>query len=108
MESNYVNYIPEQNTPVYHVSKGDVNRTIRCDLLAGFVAKKLTGTESIRMRYKKPNGDISSISVPNTESSYLEITIPAEITDTAGMVYCKIHIDGIGLKAFYINVEKGV
>ena len=108
MESNYINFIPELGTPIYHVSKGDVNRTIRCDLFDGFVAKELTGSESIRMRYKKPNGDISSIFVPNTESSYLEIAIPAEITDTSGRVYCKLHIDGIGAKAFYIEVEEGV
>lgn len=108
MESNYISFIPERGTPVYHVSKGDANRTIRCDLFDGVVVKKLTGTEAIRMRYKKTNGDISSVSVPNTESTYLEIAIPAEITETSGRVYCKLHIDGIGLKAFYIEVEEGV
>ncbi len=108
MESNYISFIPERDAPVYHVSKGDVNRTIRCDLFDGFVAKKLTGTESIRMRYKKPNGDVSSISVLNTESTYLEIAIPAEIADIAGRVYCKLRIDEIGAKAFYIEVEEGV
>lgn len=108
MESNYINFIPELGAPVYHVSKGDVNRTIRCDLFDSFVAKELTGTESITMRYKKPNGDISSVLIPNTESSYLEIAIPAEITDTSGRVYCKLRIDEIGVKAFYIEVEEGV
>ncbi len=108
MESNYINLIPERYSPVFHVSKGDTGRSIRCNLYNGSCPVKLTGAENIRMRYRKANGDVSSISVPNTESTYLEITIPDDVTNAAGRVYCKLNIDGISAKAFIIEVEGGI
>lgn len=106
MESYYINEIPERGTPVYHVSQGDAGRTIRCNLYDGASVKKLGGTESIRFRYRKPNGDVSSFSVTNTGLSFLDISIPASLTDVVGKVYCKLKIDNIGWKAFYIEVER--
>lgn len=106
MESNYINLIPERATPVYHVSQGDKGRIIRCNLYDGVIATKLTGTENIRLRYKKSNGDVSSFSVENTGLAYVDISIPEEMTDNVGKVYCKLRIDSIGAKAFYIEVER--
>lgn len=106
MESYYVNLVPERGTPVFHVSQNDNGKVIRCNLYDGVQTKKLSGSEHIRLRYKKPDGTVSSISVTNTGLTYIEIPIPAAITDVAGKVYCKLRVDGIGVKAFYIEVER--
>ena len=105
MESNYVNLIPEREATVFNASQYDNGRVKRLNLYDGGIAHKLTGAEVVRVRYKKPNGDVGSIGVTNTSSTYVDITIPAEMTDISGRVYCKLRIDGIGAKAFYLNVE---
>lgn len=105
MEAFYIDLIPERGTPVFHVSQGDSDRVIRCNLYDGVKAIKLTGTDKIRLRYKKPDGDISSFSVTNTELTYVDIPLPATLTDLAGIVYCKLRINGVGAKAFNIEVE---
>ena len=105
MEAYYINLIPERGTPVFHASQGDSDRTIRCNLYDGVKAIKLTGAEKIRLRYKKPDGEISSFSVTNTELTYVDIPLPSTITDVAGTVYCKLRINNVGAKAFNIEVE---
>lgn len=105
MESNYINLIPERNTPVYHLSQNDNGRTIRCELYDGVKTVSLSGTESIRLRYRKPDNSIGSIGVTNTSNTYVVIYIPASITDVKGKVYCKLRVNGIGAKAFIIEVE---
>lgn len=106
MQSNFLNIIPECAAPLYRVSQGDSGRTIRCNLYEGVIAYELDGTEDIKLRYRKPNGDISSIPVDNTSDSYVDIAIPSAMTDVAGLVYCKLRINNIGAKAFLINVER--
>lgn len=106
MEQNYINLIPERNTPVFHASQDDNNIVIRCDLYDGVKAFKLSGTESIRLRYRKPDGSVSSMSVTNTSDTYVDVTIPATMTDVKGKVYCKLRISGIGAKAFILEVEE--
>ena len=108
MESNFINVIPEWRTPIYHASQGDNGRTIRCSLFDGAAAYTLSGTEALRLRYRKPNGDVSSIAVSNTSDDYVDITVPAAMTDVVGFVYCKLRINGIGAKAFYLAIEKAV
>lgn len=105
MEAYYIDLIPERSTHVYHVSQGDTNRTIRCHLFDGVQAIKLTGNETIRLRYRKANGDVSSLPVINEGTTYIDIPIPADITAVAGKVYCKLRIGSLGAKAFYIEVE---
>ena len=105
MEAYYIDLIPERGTPVYHVSQGDTNRTIRCNLYDGVQAIKLTGTESIRMRYRKQDGEVSSLPVINEGTTYIDVPIPADLTAAVGKVYCKLRIGTLGAKAFYIEVE---
>ena len=105
MESNYVNLIPEREAPVFNASLNDNGRVIRCYLYDGATIYKLTGAENTRLRYKKPNGDVGSFSVTNTSGTYVDITFPAAVTNVSGKVYCKLRINGIGTKAFYLNVE---
>ena len=108
MESNFINVVPEWKTPIYHASKGDNGRTIRLSLFDGAVAFTLDGTESLRLRYRKPDGDFSSIAVTNTSDDYVDIVVPATMTDIVGLVFCKLRINGIGAKAFYLAIEKEV
>lgn len=105
METFFIDLIPERRTQVYHASQGDNERVIRCNLFDGVEAVTLNGTESVRLRYRKPDGSISSVSVPNTSASYVYVTLPADLTETKGRVYCKLRINNIGAKAFYVDVE---
>lgn len=110
MEQVNLNIIPERETPVFHVSQGDNDRVIRCNLFEGFQAYKLAGTETILLRYQKLDGvfvtGIGSFSVTNTSNTYVDISIPSGLTDKPCLVYCKLRIGNIGAKAFYISVER--
>ena len=105
MEAYYINLIPERGTPVFHVSQGDTDRIIRCDLYDGVKAVKLTEADGIVLSCKKPDGNAISIAVTNTKLTYVDIPIPSTITDIVGKVYCKLRINNIGAKAFQIEVE---
>lgn len=108
MESNFVNVIPEWITPIYHASQGDDGRVVRLGLCDGAVVYTLSGTEALRLRYRKPDGTINSIGVANTADNYVDITVPADMTDIVGLVFCKLRINSIGAKAFYLAIEKEV
>lgn len=108
MEANTIDMIPEGVTEVYHTSQYDNGRVIRCNIVDGSNTFALTGSESIVLRYKKMNGEFSAISVPNTfgSKSYVDVTLPEEITNELGITYCKLRIKGIGAKAFYLVTER--
>lgn len=106
MEIKYINLIPERGAPTFHFSRNDNNRVIRCVLYDGAKLFSLSGSEVLRLRYRKPNGEVSSIGVENTSDNYVDIPIPNSMVDVAGKVYCKLRIDGIGAKAFYIEAEE--
>ena len=101
MESKVINIIPKGKSEVYHLSQGDEDRTIRLAL-----TEVLTGTEVLAVHYVKLNGTIGSLSVPSTTGVNVDVNIPSDLTDIAGYVYCKLRIDGIGAKSFYIEVER--
>ena len=105
-ESQLINTIPEGKTPVYHCSQGDENREIVCNLHDGPLTYTLTGTEALTLRYKKWDGTVGSTAVTNNGGSDVTVVIPAELTDTTGVTYCKLRIDGIGVKSFFVAVEK--
>ena len=105
MESKNINLIPEQTASVYHFSQNDANRTIRLNLFEGSNSVTLSGSEDLRVRYKKPDKSIGSIGVTNTSNTYVDVTIPSSMTDLSGEVYCKLRISGIGAKAFKLIVE---
>ena len=105
MENKFINMIPCGNTPVYHLSQNDKNCQIRCSLYDGTPTKVLNGAESVVLRYKKPDKAIGFLNVANTSNSYVDITIPDTMTDKAGKVYGVLHVNGIGAKSFFIDVE---
>ena len=108
MESKNINLIPEKTMPVYHASKLDSSRAIRCNLHEGASSLSLTGAELVRMRYLRPDGEHGSVFVPHTSGSVLDITIPSDAVSVPGRVYCKLKIGDLGCKAFIIEVERGV
>lgn len=108
MESKNINLIPEKTMPVFHASKGDTNRAIRCNLHEGASSLSLTGAELVRMRYLRPDGVHGRVFVPHSSGSVLDITIPSDAVSVPGRVYCKLKIGDLGCKAFIIEVERGV
>ena len=107
METNTIDLIPEGITKIFHASQGDIGRVIRCNINNGADSFVLTGTESLNLRYMKLDGSFDSIGIDNTFASktYVDITIPEDMTEDVGRIYCKLHIDGIGAKAFYLDIE---
>ena len=106
MENNYINMIPIRETPVYHFSQDDSGREIKCSLYNGLLAEILTGTETIKLYCQTPDKRLSILDVANTASNYVIVAIPDTLTATAGKVYCKLRINGIGAKAFYLDIER--
>lgn len=90
---------------VGHVSANDNNRVFRLNLYDDCVPYVLKGTDSLILKVRKPNGVCSTIPVVNTINSYVDINITSDLTDIPGKLYCKLVINGVGAKSFYINVE---
>ena len=106
MEIIPLNVIPKGVNYAVHASKNDNKRVFRAELYEDKERYTLSGSESLRVRYKRPDNEVSSFSVENTGGNYLDISIPSDATEVSGLVYCKLHIDNISAKAFYIKVEE--
>ena len=107
MEANTIDMIPAGISEVYHASQGDSGRTIRCDLVNGSAAVTLTGAENLVVHYVTSSGTVGSFSITNTfgTKSYVDVPIPSDLTSAVGRVYCKLRVEGIGAKAFYLDIE---
>lgn len=105
MEIINLNLIPDRFSPVAHASQNDVGRVIRFKLFNGPIPFKLTGSESIKLRIRKPDGKIATLPIINTSDDYIDIVTTEQLTGTAGRVYCKIRIDDLGTESFYLFVE---
>jgi len=106
METIKLNLIPTRVAPTAHVSQNDEGRVIRLELYDGPLKYTLSGSENIRLRIRKIDGNVANEPVVNTAESYVDIVTTHDMTDTAGRLFCKLRIGGIGTKAFYIDVEK--
>lgn len=105
MEIINLNTIPDGHSPVAHVSQNDEGRVTRFNLFDGVIPFVLDGTESVKLRIRKPNGVTSEILIVNTADSYVDIITTKQLTDVAGRVYCKLRINDLGTKSFYYFVE---
>lgn len=105
MENKSVNITPVGPTPVYNFSQNDNNRKIRCSLYDCVLVKTLTGTEYLKLYCLTPDKRLVFVDVANTSNTYVDIDIPNTLTSAAGKVYCKLHINRISAKAFYLDVE---
>lgn len=105
METIVLNVIPRGVTYCAHSSLNDNGRVFRAELVEDSEKYYLAGSERLRVRYKRPDKVISSFAVVNTGSNYVDIEIPSDLTARAGLIYCKLRINSLGCKAFYIDVE---
>ena len=105
MQSIDLDTIPRYHFQICHMSQNDSGRTIRCNLFDNCIPVVLTGNEALVVRTRNQFGNVVSIPVVNTANKYVDITIPEEVTEKSGMVYCKLRIDNIGAHAFYLLVE---
>lgn len=107
-EIRTIDLIPEYEPKVYHASCGDINRSIRVNLVEGLSTLTLTGGETLILNCLLPNGEKHQQVIPSTSGSYIDIDLDEEITALEGFVYCKLKISGLGCKAFLIYVEVNV
>lgn len=107
-EIKTIDLIPEYEPKVYHASCGDINRSIRVNLVEGLSTLTLTGGETLILNCLLPNGEKHQQVIPSTSGSYIDIDLDEEITALEGFVYAKLKISGLGCKAFLIYVEVNV
>lgn len=107
MEIRLIDKIPARQTPVYHVSQGDQQRVVGLKLCEGTEPINITGTETLRVRYRLQDGTVSSFGINNvySDTDTIYAIIPNELTAVIGYSYCKLFVNSIGYKAFYIEVE---
>ena len=107
MEEKSINYNPKGSAEVFHISQNDSNRQIRCNLYDDSSVLNVTSSDNVRVRYKKPDKSIGSFGVSHTGTkSYVDVTIPNTLSDKAGLVYCKLRINGNACKSFFVAVEE--
>lgn len=105
METINLNLVPGGCPPVCNASQDDIGRTIRLNLFDGSIPYNLNGSESIKLRVRKPDGTAATIPVTSSAGSYIDLVLSDDLTDVPGKVKCKLRIDSIGAHSFYIHVE---
>lgn len=106
MQSYNLNLIPKHFPLICHASQYDIGRVIRLYLFDDAVPYTLSGSESIKLRIRKLDGGLVTKTITNTASNYVDIITDEDLTNVAGRVYCKLRIDSVGAKGFYLDVEK--
>jgi hypothetical protein len=84
MEILNLNLIPTGANPVVHVSQYDEGRVIRFNLFEGSSVYTLDGTETIECDVKKPDGNVVTLAVTNTSSTYVEVTTTLQMCACSG------------------------
>lgn len=106
MEQITVNLLATGETPVCHVSQFDDGRTIRFNLKKGAEVYTLSGTETVKMRIRKPDDTERVVDIVNTSGSYVDYVSVPEDCDIEGINVCELVIDDLGSKNFLMNVEE--
>lgn len=100
METKTVNTIPEGMSAMFHASQGDNGDTKTVCL-----TEELAGTETLVLRYVKPNDEIGATVVPSVSGTDVVITITSDMTDVPGIVYCVLRVNGNACKCFGLMIE---
>ena len=110
MEQVVLDLIPAGAKGVCHVSQNDIGRTIRFNLVSGGTVYTLSGTETIKVFIKKPDGTTSERNIANTSSTYVDWVTGEGDCDVAGKNECELVITAgttvIGSKNFTMKVEE--
>lgn len=92
MERIKLNLIPSGVAPVVHCSQYDKGRKFAIDLFEGDSVYTLTGTETLSVNVRKPDGHLVTEAVVNTSSTYVEVTTTEQMVAVSGTNYAKLKI----------------
>lgn len=110
MEQVMLDMIPTGAKAVCHVSQYDIGRTIRFNLISGGAAYTLSGTETVKVYIKKPDGTTAERNIANTSSTYVDWVTGEGDCDQAGECECELVITSgttvIGSKNFTVKIEE--
>lgn len=110
MEQIAINILPKGVKPVCHSSQFDEGRQIRFNLFNDDTPYTLSGTETISVLVRKPDGAEVVDSVTNTSDSYVIWDVSADACELSGVCECEFSIveNGIvlGSKNFTMKVEE--
>lgn len=84
MEIIKLNLIPSGAIPVVHVKQYDIGREWRFELYEGAAVYTLDGTEVLECDVNKLDGNIVTIAVTNTSSTYVDIATTVQMTACSG------------------------
>lgn len=103
MEAINLNLIPNGTNPVVHCSQYDEGREFRFNLFDGASVFVLDGTEDITCDIKKPDGNIVTAAVPNTEDDYIIVTTTLQMCACSGNSLGTINISEGGVNLYTLN-----
>lgn len=103
MEAINLNLIPNGTNPVVHCSQYDEGREFRFNLFDGASVFVLDGTEDITCDIKKPDGNIVTAAVPNTEDDYIIVTTTLQMCACSGNSLGTINISKGGVNLYTLN-----
>ena len=107
MEIINLNLIPGEALPVCHASQYDDERTIRLNLFDGSSVYTLASSDEVTLSVRKPDGNIVTAEVTNTQASYVDISTTEQMTAVPGKSICELTINTIGTLNFILDVEEG-
>ena len=103
MEAINLNLIPNGTNPVVHCSQYDEGREFQFNLFDGASVFVLDGTEDITCDIKKPDGNIVTAAVPNTEDDYIIVTTTLQMCACSGNSLGTINISKGGVNLYTLN-----
>lgn len=110
MEQIAINILPKGAKPVCHSSQFDEGRQIMFNLFNDKTPYTLSGTETISVLVRKPDGTEIIDSVTNTSDSYVVWDVSADACELSGVCECEFSIvdNGtlLGSKNFTMKVEE--
>ena len=110
MEQIAINILPKGAKPVCHSSQFDEGRQTMFNLFNDKTPYTLSGTETISVLVRKPDGAEVIDSVTNTSDSYIIWDVSADACEVSGVCECELSIveNGIllGSKNFTMKVEE--
>lgn len=113
METINLNIIPCGHIETINVSQGDSGRVVRANLFDGDSVYTIPAGYIVTAKVLTTNRDIIDIAITNTGDSYVDITIPDEVTAKSGIAMCKMRVKDaaehpqydVGFSVFFIDVE---
>ena len=110
MEQIAINILPKGAKPVCHSSQFDEGRQIMFNLFNDKTPYTLSGTETISVLVRKPDGSEVVDSVTNTSDNYVIWDVSVDACELSGVCECELSIveNGIvlGSKNFTMKVEE--